>query len=283
MLWRIELKKRLNKFIDVLRGNILQIMEISVLAFVIFIPQFIDLKKFATEYSVGASLNTENFLWYIAVSSGNIIASIALFLLALLGIRLANKNFLMNRIRGIYHDYAYIWYWICAKVLGIKKCSLVLVPIYMQFKLVIHGTFENYPLNSEEYPTLDGEVIDVEERNNDVQGYCVNLMLEDTYPIDYAQLPEELRGLRTIKISRNTGDKCRYFSQALIKKTINVIRALNDNTVINLYATTNPMNTLHLAQEAFSLGYRGNIEHLYVFQQSKDNGRMFFPKGCKVF
>jgi len=43
------------------------------------------------------------------------------------------------------------------------------------------------------------------------------------------------------------------------------------------------MNTKHIGKRAFGLGERGNVEHLYVFQQSKDGRRRFEEKGRKIF
>lgn len=60
-------------------------------------------------------------------------------------------------------------------------------------------------------------------------------------------------------------------------------RGINGKTIINIYATTNPLNTKHIAKRAFGLGNRGNVEHLYVFQQRKDGIRRFEEKGKKVF
>ena len=88
----------------------------------------------------------------------------------------------------------------------------------------------------------------------------------------------------TIKISRNSGaDSSRHFSQKYIEAIIKCIRDLKGKVSVNVYATTNPMNTKHIAKRAFGLGERGNVEHLYVFQQSKDGRRRFEEKGKKIF
>lgn len=64
---------------------------------------------------------------------------------------------------------------------------------------------------------------------------------------------------------------------------INYVRGLNDKVVINVFSTTSPFNTLHIAKRVFGLGERGNIEHLYVFQQSKDGARHFEENGRKIY
>jgi len=108
--------------------------------------------------------------------------------------------------------------------------------------------------------------------------------LEDTYAIEVRQIPKSKQGYRTIKISRNSGaDNSRHFSQKYIEAIIKCVRGLKGNVSVNVYATTNPMNTNHIARRVFGLGARGNVEHLYVFQQRKDGRRRFEEKGRKIF
>ena len=190
----------------------------------------------------------------------------------------------MNRKR-VYHDYCYAWYWLCAKILGIKSCNLVLVPIHMQFKLVIRATFPEYPLDETEYPVVENESESkVSEINQEGSTREINFVLEDTYAIETLQIPKSKQVYRTIKISRNCGpDSSRHFSQKYIEAIIKCIRDLKGQVTVNVYATTNPMNTKHIAKRAFGLGERGNVKHLYVFQQGKDGRRRFEEKGRKVF
>ena len=207
-----------------------------------------------------------------------------LFFAVLYLIRLFNREFVMNRKR-VYHDYSYTWYWFCAKVLGINSCDLVLVPIYMQFKLVIRATFQNYPLDEMEYPEIENEMDSkVMIFDGNKVSREINLILEDTYPVDIQQIPRSKRGYKTFKVIRNSGtDNTRHFSQKFINAIIKCVRGINGKTIINIYATTNPLNTKHIAKRAFGLGNRGNVEHLYVFQQRKDGIRRFEEKGKKVF
>lgn len=190
----------------------------------------------------------------------------------------------MNRMR-VYHDYSYTWYWVCAKILGITSCDLVLVPIYMQFKLVIRATFSEYPLDGTEYPVAENESESkVSELNHKKTKGEINLVLEDTYIIEERQLPKSKREHRTIKISRNSSaDNSRHFSQKFIDEIIKCVRGLKGKVTINVYATTNLINTKYIAKRAFGLGERGNVKHLYVFQQSKDGRRRFEEKGKKIY
>jgi aspartokinase len=96
-------------------------------------------------------------------------------------------------------------------------------------------------------------------------------------------LPKNKRSLETIKISRNNNDNSRHFSQQYIDAVINCVASLKNNTSVNVYATTNPMNTKYIAKRAFGSGDRGNVDHLYVFQQSKNGNRNFEMQGRKIY
>lgn len=274
----------MKKVFDDIKSNERQIVEIVVLVVVAIVPFYIDLRVLFKDYLESNPLSPDNFVWHTAITYGKYVASVIFFFLILLVIRKSSNDFVMNR-RNEYHDYGYAWYWSCAKVLGIKKCNLILVPIYMQFKLVIRGTFDEFPLNEDEFPVIDNEPdCNVTIINADASGDEINLILEDTYPIVDKQIPKDKRGLQTIKISRNYGNtNGRHFSQKFIEATINAVRGIKRVTVINIFATTNPLNTQHIAKRVFALGGRGNVEHLYVFQQVNSGKRIFKSKGHNIY
>lgn len=206
------------------------------------------------------------------------------FLIIYFFIRVMNKFFLLNR-SNVYHDYCYQWYWICSKILGIKKCNFVNIPIYMQMKLVINQVFDTPVLFEEDYPKVEEPAV-VERKNQmsrDKTQEC-NLILEDTYQISYKQIPKEKQSLYTIKVSRyNPQISGRHYSQSFVQKIMDVVNKLDKDTTINLYATTNPQNTLHIARCAFTMANRGNIAHLVIFQQSASQGRHFENMGIKIY
>lgn len=265
-------------------SNMRQILETVTLIIVTIIPWVINLEEVFKEYLVSQPISPDNIFWQAALRLGKSVASVILFVVVLMGIRRFNQGFVMNR-QHVYHDYDYVWYWFCAKVLGIGSCDLVLVPIYMQFKLAIKATFLEYTLDETEYPSVDNELDSkVSETNQEEPSGEINLILEDTYAIEMWQIPKSKQGYRTIKICRNSGaDNSRHFSQKYVETVIKCIRGLREKASVNIYATTNPKNTMHIAKRAFGLGDRGNIEHLYVFQQSKDGRRCFEKKGRKIF
>jgi len=274
----------MKKLCEKISSNGRQILEIVALIIVTSIPWVVDLQEIFKEYLADHPISPDDFFWQVAFRMGKPVASVVLFFAVLIGIRKFNQGFVMNRKR-VYHDYCYAWYWFCAKILGIKSCDLVLVPIHMQFKLVIRATFQEYPLDETEYPVVENESDSkVSETNQEEPTRELNLVLEDTYAIEVRQIPKSKQGYRTIKISRNSGaDNSRHFSQKYIEAIIKCVRGLKGKVSVNVYATTNPMNTKHIAKRAFGLGERGNVEHLYVFQQGKDGRRRFEEKGRKVF
>ena len=274
----------MKKLCEKISSNGRQILEVVALIIVVSIPWLVDLQKIFKEYLANHPISPDDFYWQAAFRRGKPVASVLLFFAVLLVIRKFNQGFVMNR-KHVYHDYCYAWYWFCAKLLGIKSCDLVLVPIYMQFKLVIRATFPEYPLDETEYPVIENESESmVSETNQEEPTREINLVLEDTYAIEKRQIPKSKQEYRTIKISRNNGaDNSRHFSQKYIETIIKCVRGLNGKLLINVYATTNPLNTKHIAKRAFGLGARGNVEHLYVFQQRRDERRRFEEKGRKIF
>lgn len=198
-----------------------------------------------------------------------------------------NADLVMNK-GNRYHCSCYCWYWFCSHILGIKKCNLILVPIYLQFKLVINDVFEEYPFDEKRFPTLSQDTVTVEElvpAATGVNDSEINLVLEDTYPIEINQIPERKRNLFTIKISRNRPDNIgqRYYSTQFIETVQSIVRHLPDSVTVNIFATTNPVNTRYIAQNTFQLANRGNIECLYVYQQSSVGNRNFESRGHKIY
>lgn len=198
-----------------------------------------------------------------------------------------NADLLMNK-GNRYHCSCYCWYWFCSHILGIKKCNLILVPIYLQFKLVINDVFEEYPFDEKRFPTLSQDTVTVEElvpAATGVNDSEINLVLEDTYPIEINQIPERKRNLFTIEISRNRPDNIgqRYYSTQFIETVQSIVRHLPDSVTVNIFATTNPVNTRYIAQNTFQLANRGNIECLYVYQQSSVGNRNFESRGHKIY
>jgi hypothetical protein len=218
---------------------------------------------------------------------GKIAFSIAMSIGILYLIRKYNSDYIMNQ-GNIYHRYPYWWYWFASRILGIKKCNLILVPIYLQYKLVINAIFQEYPYDEKSFPVLSSESIKVtREPDKEIDSNIpeINLILEDTYPIQEEQIPKEEKFLYTLKISRNNPSNTgvRYYSPDFIKRIQHEVRNLPDDITVNIFATTNPVNNLYIAKDVFQLANRGNIRSLYIYQQSNKEKRNFEPRGYRGY
>lgn len=273
-----------------IKANFRQVGEIIALVIVVLGVHILDISSLFKNYLMEYELKPElgNIILYYLLNIGNIGFSIVLFCGLLKIFREINKEFIMNN-SNVYHDYPFFWYWFCARILGIKKCNLILVPIYMQFKLVIEDIFDEYPLDEDDFPVIkdeaDSEVKKIKIKINvDMELSEMNLILEDTYVIESRQIPFSKKDLPTIKISRNINNNhTRHFSPKFIQKISEEIRKLPQINRINIYATTNPMNTLRIIRTTFKMADRGNIDHIFVYQQENKGIRVFCEKGYKIY
>lgn len=266
-----------------LRDNARQILEIVVLIIAGSLPHWIDFRVLFKSYLENNSLSPDNWMYYLAISHGNWTASILLIILTVWGIQKFNNEFVMNEI-DVYHNYCYGWYWFCAKILGVKKCDLISVPIYMQFKLVLNKVFNEFPLDEKHYPEIDNEKVKVIQKNEKEPQNEINLILEDTYVIKNSQIPYSKRNLFAIKISRNGGSNGeRHYSEAFMEKIISTVKGLENTSVVNVYATTNPLHTKYIAERVFKSGGRGDIRKLYVYQQNRNGDRNFEDRGHRIY
>lgn len=260
------------------------IIEIIVLVVAVFIPPIINITSFIELCFKNVPVDFNNIKYFFLLKAGNWVIGILLMLFLLSKIRKYNKEKMFNT-QNVYHDYPYLWYWICAKILGYEKCNLKLVPIYTQFKLALNDTFPEYYAGSDDdYPVIENEHIDIKKKNYGQVSEEVNLVLADTYPIDDRQIPVGKRRLSTIAIERRRPNMSRYYSPLFVTKIVDEARNLPSNVKsINVYATTNPKHTLKISRDAFKLAERGNIKKLIVFQQERDGNRKFKKKGKIIY
>lgn len=222
--------------------------------------------------------NLQDSIFYVIITAFSSIPILKIILLVFIfyEIRSFNKEYTLN-MDNYYHDYPYLWYRFCSSIMGISKCNLILVPIHMQFRLVIHQVFREFPLQDESFPESDAdEKVIVKDFNKSHGGSEYNIIIEDTYLISMEQLPPDKKGFPAFKISRNNkGKSDRRFNRQFINEIVSVLRDLPDMVTVNIYATTNPKHTFYIARDALKLSDRGNIEHVFVYQQGRDNGRHF--------
>ncbi|MGN0340614.1 MAG: hypothetical protein ACI4D0_08955 [Lachnospira sp.] len=274
----------MKSFLKKIVVNSRSFFQIIGVIFVGFLPSLLNVSVTVTEQpQITASQKWFDYVFYFIWTKGDKAIGLLLSIVALLAVRKVNKECIFNK-GDVYKNYPYIWYWVCAKILGYSECNLILVPIFMQVKLVIHDTFDKYYCGI--FSKKDNDTISVNKKNMSGVSDEVNLIIADTYPLKVEQIPASKRIKPTILISRdNSVDHNRYDSPELVQAVVNEVRNLPVNIKkINVYATTNPQNTLNIANDAFKLGERGNLDEVIVFQQRQTgNPRRFEKKGKVVY
>lgn len=264
-------------------ANIRPIAQIIGLVLVFLLPSLMNVSgKVEKHPELNASQDFKDYIFYFLWEKGNIAIGIFMFVLALFLVRKWNKEYMFNR-GDEYKNYPYFWYWICAKFLGYSECNLILVPIYMQFMLILRDTFCKYYCGELDKKTDD--IISVQKLNFVEISNEVNIIISDTYPFQENQIPISKRSKPTIIISRdNAVDHNRYDSPELVQNVVKEVRNLPINIKkINIYATTNTQNTRKIVQNAFKLGERSNIDLITVFQQKRSDSRKFEKMGKVVY
>lgn len=264
-------------------ANIRPICQIIGLVIILLLPSWLDItEKVQKIPELAASQNLKDYIFYFLWNKGNVAIGIFLLWATLFAVRKWNKDYRFNK-GNEYKNYPYFWYWICSKMLGYTECSLILVPIYMQFKLIIKDTFCKYYCG--ELDRKSDDAISVQKINFEDVSNEVNIIIADTYPLEMSQIPREKRSKSTIVISRdNAVDHNRYDSPELVRKVTNEVRNLPIRVKnINIYATTNAYNTMKIAQNVFKLGGRSNLNLVTVFQQKRTENRKFEQKGKIIY
>lgn len=271
-------------FLKKIRVNIKPILQIVLLIFFLILPIAMNLKqRVFGVLEVPVSTNPWEYLIYFAWDFGNALIGLVIAGAFYFIISKENRNCRFNDNGDVYNDYPYLWYKIC-RFLGYQECSLVLVPICMQFKLVVKGVFKKYYCG--DIDDRENDIISVRRENfSNIDGE-VNFFIADTYAIKEEQIPLSKRTKPTIWISRsdNIHDHTRYGNPELVKAVVNAVGDLPVSCKqVNIFATTNPKNTLHIAQQAFGSGIRGSLDKVTVFQQEFSGIRKFENLGMVVF
>ena len=272
------------KIINFICDNIRIVIEILMFIIALILVCSVDLPESLSDHWLNPN-DLQAGIFYVIITALPTIPILKIILLGFIfyKIRSRNKDYILN-MDNHYHDYPYIWYKFCSSVMEISKCNLILVPIHMQLRLVIHQVFREFPLQGENFPESDAdEKIIVKDLNKSYGASEYNIIIEDTYLISMEQLPSDKKDLPSFKISRNNkGKSDRRYNRQFINEIVRVLRDLPDCATINIYATTNPKHTFYIAQDALKLSDRGNIKHVFVYQQERENGR-HFKEAYKVY
>ena len=264
----------------IIKGVISHLWLIVQLLIIFIIPIEVYQMNLSEIFIAKLELSVENIFLYVLLEHGDvgiaILTAVALwrFICIFNSKRIFNKN-------NVYNNYSYLWYIVFGKGLGFKKCSLVGVPIYLQFKLVMNDLFMEYEFGDifEDEIEIGCKVFNEEQNTEEI-----NVVVADTYPIKKVQIPDNKVQLYTIKVSRKNGnDTNRYICPELAKKIVSHLRKMKTIKRVNIFMTTNPKNTYCIIDQAFKLHGRGNIKSIFVYQQSDQGERKFLDRGICVY
>lgn len=276
---------------DRIKDSITQLSQALVILVALLAPTVFSLHSVISP-STGVALGLESVAAYIAARFGDI--GIGAFLAAcVLGyFRKANRDRTINK-GNTYHRHGLTWYRFCSRVLGYGTCSLVRVPIYMQFRLVLGDVFDKFDCgeideeNEADRITVETKTAPSSGDGPGLERSWVNIVVSDTYPIDGKLLPKECHQYKTICICRNaeSNEITRRHSPRLVNKVADVVFKLPAGTTVNMFATTNPKNTYEIATKAFKTGGRDGLSGLYVYSQNhqKPTDGREFTDAVKIF
>ncbi len=251
------------------------IIKIIIPVIIILIPVILLLIQYIFKLNLIGSFFVALWEDYIGSKSYEIIREfswiIYVFFSVILYIKITNgnKDKVFNNLEKNGVDVPYFWFFIASKILKYRTVKLALLPVHIQFRLVINSTFENTEsgvnLNSVE------EEINVKYLNHS-SSKEINLLLADTYSIEKVAIQQEkIEKCTTILIERPKNDnKIRLYSPNFMKECKTIISKYNlQAEVINIYPYTNSQHNLELARDCFKLANRGKLTTLNIYQPDK--------------
>ncbi|MED2974077.1 hypothetical protein P4361_17760 [Fictibacillus sp. B-59209] len=170
-----------------------------------------------------------------------------------------------------YNDYPLVIYWIAGKILGYGKVTLVRVPIYLQYKLLLADIFPNIIVDSN--VENKEKAVSVIEKNMEQPFNELNLILVDTYEITEDQIPLNKLNLPTVIIQNGNdfgGHRC--FNPEFVKM-IREKTNLYSKTFkkVNIFSTTNTNHNEAIISKSFKNGNRTGFKNIAVYQANRDD------------
>ncbi len=207
------------------------------------------------------------------------VACIILFLILLSGIRLLNKN-KEYAPTDIYGNYPVFVYYIAWLLLGYKKVNLKMKPIPLQFQLLNINALKCY--DDTEYSEKHYKYKVTHKGKLDKNTKQINIIVSDTYTIDFDKLPKSVVDNYTINIDREDGKGIRTSSTELIEIIIKEVQnskkyCKNFNLFLSTPATTNK----RIFCQVFQTGLRDKFI-LNIYQQDNENNFKFKDKPITI-
>lgn len=193
-----------------------------------------------------------------------------------------NANKLFNANGNVYYSFYYPFFWIASNILGYEKVQLAGIPLYLQYKLVLCGTFpkiitdvweNHYDINE------DSELVDILYSEKLTRKKEINLIISDTYFIKDEEISPEYRELSSIRVTSKLKDR-RYINSELVQKTREAMGIIQSNGYTSIYvlSTANPQNNINIINSAFRFFGRFVGAKIYVMQKSNGTNSEYKKK-----
>lgn len=183
-----------------------------------------------------------------------------------------NAGRTFNDGHSVYLHNCYKRLWIAANILGYRKLQLIGVSIPMQFELIINGVFSEFISESSvvQYDEFHGEII-VEYLIENKKNKVVNFLVCDTYDIPIEKLAPDYLENTTVKISSQRNYSGNRYNNPLLVSTVReeVQKIVNTYNEVNLFMTTNPLNTQGIVGKAFLTLDRSGFDKVSVIQMDE--------------
>ena len=183
--------------------------------------------------------------------------------------RKKNAERTFNDGHSVYLHNCYKRLWIAANLLGYRKLQLIGVSIPMQFELINNGVFSEFISESSvvQYDEFKGEII-VEYLIENKKNKVVNLLVCYTYDIPIEKLAPDYLENTTVKISSQRNYSGNRYNNPLLVSTVReeVQKIVNTYNEVNLFMTTNPLNTQGIVGKAFLTLDRSGFDKVSVIQ-----------------
>jgi len=185
-------------------------------------------------------------------------------------IRKTNTERLFNTGNS-YNKYPFYIYWISHYILGYGTVSLIRVPIYLQYKIILSDIFPDIIVDSE--VENKEQPVTIVEKNMEKTIDELNLILVDTYEIKKDQIPLDKLKLPTV-IIQNGYDFSghRFFNPEFVKK-IREKTNLYSKTFkqVNIFSTTNTNHNKEIVSKCFKNGNRTGFKNIIVYQANRED------------
>jgi|GEM_PF-2436808 len=215
------------------------------------------------------------------ISGSKICIYLVAFAIIFWGLRKLNskKIFLSGNDYGSYSKFTYI----IVNILG-YKIELERKPYDKIFWFLLGPQIWN--LTKQDYEKNIEKLAEIDKTNFkfSINIRESNLMIADTYPVTIDQLPDEKRKFDTIIVSRKkaSSGELRIESVDLIEKVSDMFAILQETgSIINLYLTTNIINTERIVKDILKKGGRSKYD-IRLHLQEKDGERKFKYESIKI-